>query len=72
LDYHNGFSLNYDLMNGSPALESGGACLATDQRGFDRPLDQDRDGVALCDIGAYEAEPFYLPPLAWFPLIRKP
>ncbi|GEM_PF-1408673 len=72
LDYHNGFTLNYDLMSGSPALETGGACLATDQRGFSRPMDQDRDGIALCDIGAFEAEPYFLPPQAWFPLIKKP
>jgi CSLREA domain-containing protein len=72
LGYHEGFSLNYELGAGSPALESGGACLATDQRSYDRPLDQNRDGSAVCDIGAFEAEPFYLPPRAWFPLVRKP
>lgn len=72
LDYHGGFSLSYDLSNGSPALESGGACLASDQRGYHRPLDQDWDGVALCDIGAYEAESYALTPMVWFPLARKP
>jgi hypothetical protein len=72
LDFHDGFSLNYALLDTSPALETGGGCLATDQRGFDRPMDQDRDGLALCDIGAYEAEPYYLPPAIWFALILKP
>ena len=72
LDFHGGFSLNYTLDDLSPALETGGDCLATDQRGLTRPMDQNWDGMALCDIGAYEAEPYYLPPYAWFPLIVRP
>ncbi|MBN1856803.1 MAG: hypothetical protein JW846_07620 [Dehalococcoidia bacterium] len=48
---------------GSPALDAvaEGYCstidgdpLSTDQRGEQRPGDSDHDGVALCDIGAFE------------------
>ena len=31
-------------------------CVATDQRGIERPLDGDADGVAVCDVGAVERE----------------
>lgn len=68
LDYHGGSSLNYALEDLSPAFEAGGDCLSTDQRGFSRPADYDQDGVALCDIGAIEAQPY----VAWFPLITRP
>ena len=72
LGFHNGFSLNYALEDLSPALETGGDCLSMDQRGMTRPMDWNRDDTALCDIGAYEAEPYILPPYAWFPLIVRP
>ena len=51
------------LYEGSPALESGdpagctdadGNQLVMDQRGETRPDDYDGDGVARCDIGAFE------------------
>lgn len=51
------------LYEGSPALESGdpagctdadGNLLTVDQRGQTRPDDYDGDGVARCDIGAFE------------------
>lgn len=48
----NGF---YALSATSPAVDRGPAvCPATDYRGFPRPIDGDRDGVAICDIGPLE------------------
>lgn len=46
------------LLEGSPAIDAGddALCPETDQRGFPRPIDGDRDGIAVCDIGSYELE----------------
>jgi CSLREA domain-containing protein len=53
---------------GSPAVPGSGgtACATTDQRGVTRPQDGTVSGTAVCDIGAYEREPWqlYLPLLA--------
>lgn len=47
------------LRPASLALDAGiGVCSSYDQRAVVRPLDGDGDGVALCDLGAFEG---YLP-----------
>ena len=46
----------FALREGSPAIDAGGdvGCVATDQRGVERPIDGDNDATAVCDIGAFE------------------
>jgi CSLREA domain-containing protein len=52
-----GFSQTHALQSGSPAVDAGSntGCPSTDGRGVGRPIDGNQDGVAVCDIGAYEA-----------------
>ena len=48
----------HPLRPGSPAIDAGvGDCVSLDQRGVARPKDGNGDGVALCDLGAYEFIP---------------
>jgi CSLREA domain-containing protein len=43
------------LRKGSVAVDAGiGSCTKHDQRRLDRPRDGDGDGIATCDLGAYE------------------
>jgi hypothetical protein len=47
----------YPLLSGSPAIDAADntGCPSTDERGASRPQDGNGTGVAVCDIGAYEA-----------------
>lgn len=51
----------YRFQSGSPAIDAGDPrfpcrlMIDSDQYGTMRPLDGDGDGVAVCDIGSYEA-----------------
>ena len=42
------------LLRSSPAIDAANNCPAIDERGFARPIDGNGDGVATCDIGAFE------------------
>ncbi len=46
---------SFALPASSPAIDAGrGYCSSVDQRLYPRPQDGDGDGVAICDLGAYE------------------
>lgn len=61
-----GSTKTHALLPGSPAIDKGGDCSPTDQRGVPRPQG------AACDIGAYEVGVSCAPPppnlVAWWPL----
>ncbi len=61
------------LLLGSPAIDAGdnATCLPTDQRGVSRPLDGNGDGIAVCDIGAYEVDSPLIPNKVYMPLIFR-
>ena len=56
LAHNGGFTPTVALVAGAAAIDAGtnGGCPATDQRGAVRPFDGDGDGVAVCDVGAFE------------------
>jgi hypothetical protein len=62
------------LASDSPAIEAGGICMSggspllTDQRGCPRTVDSDVNGMATCDLGAFEAPPRYQ---LWLPLLMR-
>lgn len=56
LAHYGGPTETLALLPGSPAIDKGnnGTCEATDQRGQSRPYDGDKNGSAICDMGAFE------------------
>jgi len=50
LQINRGATATHALLAGSPALDTGGVCTGSDQRGISRPQG------GKCDIGAYEAD----------------
>lgn len=61
LQNNGGQTETHALQDSSPARDAGAnaTCLAIDQRGISRPIDGNADNIAVCDIGAFEADSLY-------------
>ena len=70
---YGGNTYTHSLLPNSLAVDGGdpavpgteGACPVVDQRNISRPIDGNHDGIAVCDIGAFEltgdvSEPYYV------------
>ncbi len=70
LDNNGGLTLTHALKEGSPAIDVGSPtnCPPWDQRGFFRPIDGDGNGIAECDMGAFEYGSFP-PDLSYLPQV---
>ena len=57
-----GFTMTHAILAGSPVIDSGSNehCSSTDQRGYPRPYDGDDNGIAICDMGTFEVQPYTL------------
>jgi hypothetical protein len=62
---------DYHLRPGSPCIDAGANDVApsTDWEGNTRPVDGDRDGTAIADMGADEYLPQIYPPQVYLPLV---
>jgi hypothetical protein len=62
LQNNGGDTQTHALLSDSQAIDAGNnsGCPNFDQRGVLRPLDGNNDGTAVCDIGAYELNSYFL------------
>lgn len=56
LDDNGGFSRTLALRSDSLAIDTAdpSVCVLVDERGYARPIDGNSNGIALCDMGAFE------------------
>ncbi len=75
------FGMYYALLPSSPAIDAGnpagcldnlGNLIISDQRGALRPMDGNKDGTSVCDIGSYEFDPTQPLQLVYMPKCSKP
>lgn len=75
LAMNGGPTATHALLQGSPAIDAAESCPPTDQRGAQRPQNGSAEGVARCDIGAYElvsgGDTPYPAPHAYLPVTKR-